>query len=98
MIFHLMTLYLKENDKKIQTIDFNNECDFLTYLNMLEYIKNILKAYIYSQQIKDLTEEEMDFIKDIRQNSFDKNVINLNSLKENITKSIYFHNVKIIQR
>lgn len=89
---------LKEIAKKIQTIDFNNECDFLTYLNMLEYIKNILKAYIYSQQIKDLTEEEMDFIKDIRQNYFDKNVINLNSLKENITKSIYFHNVKIIQR
>lgn len=84
---------LKEIAKKIQMIDFSDKND---YLKMLDDIKNMLKAYIYSQQIEELTNERIDFIINAKQICFDKNI--LNSIRESIPKNIYSNNVKIIKR
>ena len=84
---------LKEIAKKIQMIDFSDKND---YLKMLDDIKNMLKAYIYSQQIEELTKERIDFIINAKQICFDKNI--LNSIRESIPKNIYSNNVKIIKR
>ena len=84
---------LKEIAKKIQMLDFSDKND---YLKMLDDIKNMLKAYIYSQQIEELTKERIDFIINAKQICFDKNI--LNSIRESIPKNIYSNNVKIIKR
>lgn len=89
---------LKEIAKKIQMINLDNQKGILSYLDMLEYIKNVLNAYIYSQQIEDLTKERIDLIKTFDDTYSDKNVINLNSIRESIHNNVYYNNVKVFKR